>query len=64
MGTWIQKLIARRNKGKKCLVCDKKGEHTAQVHYRYNGGIGEAYLCNRCAKQFDVVAEDKNDESL
>jgi len=48
---------------KKCLVCEKKGQHKAEVQYSYKGGTGTAHLCDKCAEHFDVMAVD-HDESL
>jgi predicted SprT family Zn-dependent metalloprotease len=47
-------------KSKKCLICDNKcGKIYTTVKYRYeNEQIGEAYLCEKCSKEYDL------DESL
>jgi len=52
---WWNKLVRERKK--QCLVCHKKGSHTASVKYRYDGGEGTAPLCEDCAKHFEVFAD-------
>ena len=59
---WL-KIFKEKQNRKKCLVCHKKGNHTASVQYSYQGGVGEAWLCNKCAKQFDNMA-DEHDQSI
>jgi hypothetical protein len=50
---WMSKLISRHNGREKCLVCEKiVGKDAAVVEYRYDGGMGKAFLCDSCEKEF------------
>ena len=50
---WMQKLIERHNNKAKCLVCEKiVKKDAAIVEYRYDGGIGKAFLCKVCEEEF------------
>lgn len=47
-----------KRKKYKCLICNKRiGDNSAIVKYKYGpegaSEIGEARLCNKCAKSFE-----------
>ena len=67
MSQWISKLVEKfRNDKNVCLICGKNaGDNPAIVQYKYDGGLGTAPLCDKCAEEMD---KDKvgeiDDESI
>jgi predicted SprT family Zn-dependent metalloprotease len=49
-----------------CLTCDKKcGKIYTTIKYRYeNDQIGEAYLCEKCSKEYNIDESQLNEQSL
>jgi len=51
-----------------CLICDTKCvKDFATIKYRYeNGNIGEVYLCENCAKEYQLDQNElgEEDESI
>ena len=51
-----------------CLICDNKcGKSYTTLKYRYeNDQIGEAYLCEKCAKEYQLDQNElgEEDESI
>lgn len=52
---WMTKLIERHTEKAKCLVCENTvPKDAAIVEYRYNGGVGKAFLCEKCENNFNT----------
>lgn len=47
---WISRFLEKlRNDKNLCLICNKNaGKNPAIVQYKYEGGLGEAFLCDKC----------------
>lgn len=62
---WMSKLIDRHNNKAKCLICDKTVEKDAAVvEYKYDGGIGKAFLCKECEIEFGQTKLDDIDDAI
>lgn len=62
---WMQKLINRHNGKERCLVCSSIVKPDAAiVEYRYDGGTGQAFLCETCEERFNETKLDGIDDTL
>ena len=60
---WWNELIRRHNNEAKCLVCENTvPKDAAVVEYRYDGGVGKAFLCTKCEKEFSKSNLDFDDD--
>lgn len=58
------KLFNRENKpSHPCLTCGVKlGKNFSEVRYKYKDGEGTAYICLKCADEFDKSNMNKETE--
>lgn len=62
---WMSKLIEHHKHKAKCLICDEIcGENAAVVEYRYDGGTGKAFICEKCADEMDKTVLDDIDDAV
>lgn len=62
---WMNKLISFHNKKEKCLICESTvGENAGVVEYRYQGGIGKAFVCEKCADEMNQNNLGDIDEAI
>lgn len=61
MSQWISRVVEKLRKDNNvCLICNKNaGKNPAIVQYKYDGGLGTAPLCDKCAENMD---QNKMDE--
>ena len=64
----MKKMLNLMKPSSLCLICDTKCvKDFATIKYRYeNGNIGEVYLCENCAKEYQLDQNElgEEDESI
>ena len=60
---WWNKLVQRHNGTAKCLICEKGvPKDAAVIEYKYDGGIGKAFLCEKCETEMNTPKMDLDDD--
>lgn len=59
------RLIGLHNKKEKCLICSETvGKDAAVIKYSCADGEQQAFLCEKCASEFDQTRLGGEDEAI